>query len=488
MNIDAICEKRKAEILNAPDALEIVGTKYYVSAEGDDSNDGLTPKSPWKTLEKVSEAELKSGDGVLFRRGDIFRGKIMTKPNVSYGAYGEGDKPKLYGGEKDYADKDLWELFDAENNIWHLKEKILDVGTLVFNHGEKHSVKLIPSYINGQFVCRNDESKVFDIRKEAVRDLDLYWHFDEVLTEKESRGKTFPIPDTKVGGMGDIYLRCDAGNPGDIFDSIEAVAAVNMFRVGENENVHIDNVCIKYVGRHGVNAGGKMCSGLRVTNCEIGWIGGAIQHYFGTDPNYPQGDRGTVTRYGNGVEIYGGCDDYEVSNCYIYEVYDAGVTHQVTTNGKLYTMTDIRYKNNLIEKCVYGIEYFLDMTKGDEDSYMKGIEMRGNIIRESGYGWGQQRHNTDTPALIKGWSYVNRASDYVIEDNIFDRSAYRMLHLVARDKESLPVMKNNTYIQKDGLKLGQYGYNRETEPENTDFSEKAVKEIFGDKDAKVYVL
>lgn len=34
--------------------------------------------------------------------------------------------------------------------------KGLDVGTLVFNGGEAHSVKLIPSYIRGRFVCRDD--------------------------------------------------------------------------------------------------------------------------------------------------------------------------------------------------------------------------------------------------------------------------------------------------------------------------------------------
>mgnify|MGYP002511652049 CR=1 FL=1 len=34
-------------------------------------------------------------------------------------------------------------------------------------------------------------------------------------------------------------------------------------------------------------------------------------------------------------------------------------------------MTNVRYENNLIEKCVYGIEYFLDMTNGEEDSYIR---------------------------------------------------------------------------------------------------------------------
>ena len=122
---------------------------------------------------------------------------------------------------------------------------------------------------------------------------------------------------------------------------------------------------------------------------------------------------------------------------------------------------------------------------------MKGVEMCGNIIRHSGYGWGQQRHNTHTPAHIKGWSYHNRASDYSIHDNIFDRAAYRMLHLVARDSESLPEMYNNTYIQRDGGMLGQYGANIETEPEILPFNdsaEKYIEKVFGDRDAKIYII
>ena len=144
--IEAISEKLKQEILNAPDCLEIKGTTYYVSNDGCDDNDGLSAETPWKTLVKASEADLKEGDGVLFRRGDLFRGKVATKPGVSYGAYGVGEKPKLYGSDKNLADPALWTLWDADHHIWKLNEKILDTGTLVFNDGEYHSYKLIPTY------------------------------------------------------------------------------------------------------------------------------------------------------------------------------------------------------------------------------------------------------------------------------------------------------------------------------------------------------
>ena len=488
---EAHCEARKQEILHRADALNIVGTTYYVSNRGDDAQDGKTPETAWQTLQRVSEAELAPGDGVLFCRGDLFRGQVKTKPGVSYGAYGVGEKPKLYGWDKGLADPTLWVLADAEHHIWRMTEKILDPGTVVFDGGAYHSVKLIPSYINGRFVCRNDESKPFVMADEMVHDLDLYWHFDELMTTKPSKGQDFPIPDMRSTSLGDLYLRCDRGNPGEVFHDVEAVTRRTGFAVGSNENVHIDNICMKYIGIHAVAAGGERVRGLKVTGCEIGWIGGTIQHYMGTDPNYPEGGRGTVTRYGNGVEIYGGCDDYLVSDCYIYQCYDAGITHQVTTNGKTRLMTNVRYADNLIEKCVYGIEYFLEMNKDDTESYMENIEICGNIIRESGYGWGQQRHNTHTPALIKGWSYENKARGYSVHHNTFDRSAYRMLHLVAKEQESCPEMHDNVYIQHLGGKIGQYGGNAVAEPENLAFDEQAeekINNVFGDKSATVYVI
>lgn len=489
--IDALCEARRQQIRNLPDRLVIRGRTYYVSCEGDDKNDGLTPGTAWKTLARVSAAELSAGDGVLFRRGDLFRGKVITCAGVSYGAYGEGDKPKFYGWDRGLDDPALWTCVDAAHRIWRWDEKILDPGTLVFNHGDAHSVKLIPSYIGGRFVCRNDETKLFDMREEMVRDLDIYWHFEDTLTTVPSKGQDFPIPVVNEESLGDLYLRCDRGNPAEVFGSIEALTKRPMFVVGSKPDVRIDNLCMKYIGHHAITAGGGCVRGLHVSGCEIGWIGGTIQHYAGTDPNYPEGGRGTVTRFGNGIEIYGGCDGYTVEDCYIYQCYDAGITHQITTGGKKYTMTDVLYQNNLVEYCVYSIEYFLEMNNGDTESYMDGIEMCGNILRHSGYGWGQQRHNTHTPAHIKGWSYTNKASNYTVHDNLFDRAAYRMLHLVAEKTESCPDMHDNTYIQYAGGRIGQYGGNEIAEPENLVFDDRAeekITEVFGDKNAKVYII
>ncbi|MBQ2667714.1 MAG: hypothetical protein IJF56_03715 [Clostridia bacterium] len=486
--IEAESAARREKIRSAADVVTVRGVSYYVSNAGDDSADGLSPEQAWKTLRRVSEAALSPGDGVFFRRGDVFRGQVRAQAGVTYAAYGTGEKPRFYGWDKSLADPALWTPVEGAPHIWQLTEPILDCGTLVMNGGEAHCRKLIPSYIGGRFVCRDAEEKPFVLQHEMTQNLDMVCFYDARTTRTPSKGQDFPVPQLDDESLGVLVLRCEAGNPGAVYREIEALPRRNMFTVGDHPDVHIDNLCLKYIGCHAIGAGGPQVRGLHVSNCEIGWIGGAIQHYLGTDPNYPQGGRGTVTRYGNGVEIYGGCRDYTVENCWIYQVYDAGVTHQITTGGQPYRLEKIRYRGNLVEYCVYSIEYFLEKTGGDTESAIADCVIEENILRFSGYGWGQQRHNTDTPAHIKGWSYENTASGFEIRGNVFDRAAYRMLHLVAKKPESCPQLQGNTYVQQIGYPLGQYGANEQAEPPVQIFNDNAehtVRTVFGDQTAVI---
>ena len=228
--IDVLSDRRKEEILNAKDLIEIKGTVYYVSNAGKDTNDGKTPETAWQTLDKVSTTDFAEGDGVLFCRGDLFRGFVKTRPGVTYAAYGTGDKPKFYGWDHSLADPALWEQYDAEHHIWKLNELILDCGTLVFNDGEAHCRKLIPSYIHGCFVCRDNESRIFDMAQEMTRDLDLVCFYEERLTDKPSKGESFPVPIMDSNSYGTLYLRCDRGNPAEVFQSMSRsiISASNM--------------------------------------------------------------------------------------------------------------------------------------------------------------------------------------------------------------------------------------------------------------------
>lgn len=50
---------------------------YYVSAAGNDRNPGTSPQKAWRTVARVNDAVLASGDRVLFRGGDTFRDSTL---------------------------------------------------------------------------------------------------------------------------------------------------------------------------------------------------------------------------------------------------------------------------------------------------------------------------------------------------------------------------------------------------------------------------
>ncbi len=222
------------------------------------------------------------------------------------------------------------------------------------------------------------------------------------------------------------------------------------------DDIHIDNLCIKYVGAHGIGGGTR--KGLHVTNCELGWIGGSIQaeRIFGR--------RGAV-RYGNAVELYGGCDDFVVDNCYVYQVYDAGLTQQINVEkpDDLKDQKRIRYTRNVIENCNYSIEYFLSI-KGEarqgNPSRMEDFLIEKNIMWDAGVGFCQQRPDNSQAAHIKSWrNFSNRATGYVVRKNLFARAREMEIEISAGllnpdGSDSMPKFEGNAFFGVKGQRFG----------------------------------
>lgn len=247
-------------------------------------------------------------------------------------------------------------------------------------------------------------------------------------------------------GRGYVYL-CSENDPSERFSEIEFLPRKNIVQVCGND-VHIDNLTIRYGGAHGVGSG--TAKGLQVTNCVIEYIGGSVQYYL----------EGRPVRFGNGVEIWGGCEDYTVDHCVIREIYDAGVTHQYKGGSDECLMRRVRYTDNVITNCTYAVEYFLGAPEnGAATRYMEDILIKGNFLGYSGYGFGSGRPDKSTPALIKSWDSRNTAlsDSFVIEDNTLCVSTYKLIHICAAEEGWLPVMRGNTFVQNVGGELGMYG-------------------------------
>lgn len=68
VTVSAVFEKKRTE----PAA-------FYVDSEnGDDSADGMTPETAWKTLTKVNETQLIGGDRILLKAGSVFEDQALS--------------------------------------------------------------------------------------------------------------------------------------------------------------------------------------------------------------------------------------------------------------------------------------------------------------------------------------------------------------------------------------------------------------------------
>ena len=77
---------------------------YHIDAtHGNDARDGASPKSAWMSLGKIDGIELKPGDNILLKAGQVFTGKLHLngsgadgKP-ITIDKYGQGANPVING-------------------------------------------------------------------------------------------------------------------------------------------------------------------------------------------------------------------------------------------------------------------------------------------------------------------------------------------------------------------------------------------------------
>ena len=171
-----LTDRRIAEIRATPNMEIPAGAECrYLSEKGDDSADGKTPATAWRTTARLDREKLPKGAFVLFERGGLFRGGLKASEGVTYTAYGKGEKPRIYSSPENGADPAKWEKTDVEN-VWRYKIGKADVGTIVFNDGEAHAIKILPIYNeDGTFTQQYGGRPFNNGYKDLAEDLH-FWH------------------------------------------------------------------------------------------------------------------------------------------------------------------------------------------------------------------------------------------------------------------------------------------------------------------------
>jgi hypothetical protein len=401
---DRITAIRNHANLSIPSTAKV----YYVSNSGSDSNTGRSPDKAWKTLSKASTVtgSVLSPAYVLFERGGTWRGQLTTSAYVTYSAYGTGAKPMIFGSPLNAggsSNTSKWVKYSG--NIWKFTSTQLknDIGAIIFNGSEFSYKKLSLS--------------------EVKSDLDFHHDYTN----------------------GIVYLY-SATNPASRYGSIEFNIGYNI--ITAKSNVTIDNLCVKYGGKHGVSSGNS--SKLTIKNCEFAWIGGSLQK---------PGE--TTVRLGNAIEIWGYCDNFTVIDNYIHQVYDAGITQQITlTNNTTRKHQKVLYSGNVIENCNYSIEYWITSTDSNQ-SHIDTFLIEDNLMWYAGRGLCETRSDKGNGCHIQGWRHYNRnrAKNYAIRNNVMIDSSEQMINIYTTQtnsdgSKSMPIFNNNIMLHNVG---GQFG-------------------------------
>ena len=454
--ISAKAEAFKGSVLSTPafDVTTIGGSVYYVSNNGNDENNGTSPETAWATLSKANSASLNQGDAILFECGSVFRGTISAQEGVTYASYGTGNKPIIIQSKQNYAQDGLWELYDAEHNIWKLKTYVSDPGIIVFN------AKLDAVDCYGEITATRVWNKADDSATRCP--------YNDLTTTTEDLVYYWGTPTSTYTAFNQnsfenvLYLRSEK-NPNTDYESIEIGEDIAIVSVGSKNNVTIDGICFKYGGGHCVS-GSTMVENLTVRNCVFAWIGGGLLNGVSADNK--------SSRYGNAVEIFGGCDGFYVYNNWIYEIFDTGITFQYHYASGTSKMVNIEIYDNLVERSYWCLEWWISPRDGaQKNPEVANVYVHDNILREGFDSWGTLQHsNPEWGAMLSsGFGTIN-LSNFKLENNIFDRTfiegrpdlTTRMLVISVDDGNADIEYTGNVFLQYKNQYIAKINYDSNT--------------------------
>lgn len=512
--IRASADERRASILNTPTTIvksdtyvmgeSYSGTSYYVSNRGSDKNDGKSPETPFATPDALRKVKLKYGDAIFFERGSVWRAielpwEVRQVEGLTFSAYGEGPKPAFYGSEENGSGSKKWELHyeDASGKkIWKFYRELTEVATIVLN-GEIVVQRDI-AYWDGDSYFQMDDSH-WELTGEAydmTAHLPDMWCFPALAypdMRTENLGDTlFQSWDHKTGKAifyaGPLYFRCDAGNPGELYEDIEFIMPY-AFCSGMSDDQTFDNLCIKYSSSalgSGFDGTKEACNGV-VQNCEVGWMGGNVFSYV---TGLESGDTRIMLNFGlygrNGGAMTFAGSNYTIRNNYVHDAFQEGIA--LETFDGCDTMQGSTVSGNLIERTTQGILLCNWDLEVDPEHIFKDILVEDNLVLDTGTN--NFLSNTD----LTNYNHINAVAlaggpcaneNMVIRNNIFAFSTKALVRINSFSEEYSRVFDGNTYIQsaEGGPSDGENGIN--TNILSTQLYARSVKKYLGDETGTV---
>jgi hypothetical protein len=383
-------------------------TEYYVSAAGNDSNDG-SYTAPWKTLDKVNSISWTFAlrDRVNFRRGDTFYGKLRPPKTLDpsqpgwlrYGAYGENAAAPVLSGYKLLNTAAGWVQHAADT--WKINVSQANLNVTYTGNG-------VAAERTGDIGILKVDGVIKAWKRKTLATLVDQWDFyyDEAATT--------------------LYVRSTA-NPTTVAGNIQA--SYDLDGVWGRSCVEVSDLTIEGYGGCGVYVAvsGEAVNRFRLLRNTIRDIGGS---YLDGYKDSVSGEVGT-SRYGNGVVVWNGASNFYGEYNKISDCFDSAWTIQCGSNsaGQTAGFTNIVWRRNLGFRCSQAEEY---MYYGTGPGFV-GCRSEHNTYMFMGYGFGRDTRLPDNYADRPYLDYQTGYATYLWGDNAAHVADLKLLRNVFYD-------------------------------------------------------
>ncbi|CAD7779329.1 Right handed beta helix region [Candidatus Methanoperedenaceae archaeon GB37] len=336
-------------------SLPAYATTYYVDAtNGNDFNNGLSPETAWKTISKVNSMDFKPGDTILFKRGEIWREQLIvpssgTEGNpITFGAYGEGEKPIISAAEVAEGWTDPPNESNDEYSIYvgnppedadGLVRILIKDGEILEKVSSSQRFNLKDdqwTHYQGRIYYKPpvghhpSEYKIeYGWRNAALRIENKSWiNIENLRFEGSNAFDDNAIPSSLVHVEDSAHVNLD--NCVSFYSSLKGIT----FKASSNSN--ITNSEVAWARAHGIGCS-KNCSHIKISNCKVHDIG-----------NLPWDNASWVDRegiaiggnYGNSYITVEWCDVYNVGNdiadCNSCGLFFYGCDHCIAKYNKIH--------------------------------------------------------------------------------------------------------------------------------------------------------
>ncbi|MBR2338505.1 MAG: hypothetical protein IKA63_03470 [Clostridia bacterium] len=400
---------------------EAVRYVYYVAANGTDTNDGLSPDTPF-SFEKANTATFYGGDKVLFKRGDTFYGSFDPLINnasdtcrVEVGAYGDGSLPVLSNA------KLLSSAWTQEGEFY--KFDLTASGNYA---------GAVSDDTNVAFLEDSQGNKYYSLKPSAAACTATY---DYYCDETGIHMKTAVDPYAELG-------------------TLTAAMGGTVFCMSPGMNIH--DLHIQY-GGYGI----AWCSRSRVPRQNCGYVNiyDCIIEDIGGHELSRQSD-GSIVRAGNGVELYDAGSHVVIENNIFRNIYDVAFSPQggqvddpTTSNNESVTSPgvwrDVKVNNNIFAYNTQALEVWA--ASQGADTGVQGLEFKNNLCIGQGEGWGYDARPEKWQAGdILAYGYQPDTWNMTLENNTFFHSvsgiSVHTIYAYSAQKYLEQVTVNNSHI------------------------------------------